>query len=371
MKNAIRNTLGVILSVALLAWALHNVEFGLVLRHLREANLWYFALAVILGTLIFPVRAWRWRIILDPVAHHLPFGPLWRATAIGFALNNTTPRLGEIARPYSLSRESSLVSFTTALASLAVDRVFDSIAILILMVVAMLDPAFPRDRLVAGQPIGSWLAGVVVLVAAMLAALYMIALFPQFMIRTFEVLARRVAPRYEEKGRVLLLSFASGLGVLRHPVRFLHVFVWALILWLMNALAYWVGFKAVGIAAPFSAALLLQGLVAIGVALPSVPGFFGVFEAIGQQGLGIYGVDAARATSWAIGYHILTFIPITAIGIYYFVHLGLHFRDLRATEADASGETSESEADLRSHQGPRTESGTPSAEIAAAPRESA
>lgn len=338
MKTRVRNALGIILSAALLAWALHNVEFGLVVEHLRAANPWLFALAVVLGTLIFPVRARRWRTILDPIAYHLPFGPLWRATAIGFAINNVTPRVGEVARPYSLARETSRIGFTTAFASLAVDRVFDALAILLLMVAAMFDPAFPSDRLVAGQPIGSWLTGVVIFVSAILAMLYLVVFFPQLMIRVYETLARRVAPRFEAKGRVVLLSFASGLGVLRQPGRFAAVLAWALAHWLLNALAYWVGFKAVGITAPFSAALVLQGLVAIGVAVPSAPGFFGVFEYIGQQGLGIYGVDAARATSWAIGYHILTFIPITIIGFYYFVRLGLSFRDIKRTGGGADGD---------------------------------
>jgi uncharacterized protein (TIRG00374 family) len=363
MKNAVRNTLGVILSVALLAWALHNVEFRLVVEHLREANPWYFALAVILGTLIFPVRAWRWRIILDPVAYHLPFGPLWRATAIGFGLNNVTPRVGEIARAYALTRESSRVSFSASFASLAVDRVFDALSILLLMLVAIFDPAFPSDRLIAGQPVGSWLVSFIVVLSLAMAMLYLIVLFPEFMIRVYEALARRVAPRFEKRGREMLLSFASGLGVLRHPGRFAAVLAWALIHWLMNALAYWVGFKAVGITAPFTAALLLQGLVGIGVALPSVPGFFGVFEAIGQQGLGIYGVDAARATSWAIGYHILTFIPITTIGIYYFVRLGLSFRDLRKSEGGTSRSAPRSAAGM--------DDSAPSPKVAAAPGERA
>lgn len=329
MKNAVRNTLGVVLSVALLAWALHNVEFGRVVEHLREANPWYFALAVILGTVIFPVRAWRWRIILDPVAYHLPFGPLWRATAIGFALNNTTPRLGEIARPFSLTRESKRVTFSAALASLVVDRLFDMFAIITLLVVAMLDPAFPDGYLVAGRPVGSWLTAFLVVLIAGVAALYAMVLFPQLVLALYGWLARRFTPRFETRGREAIVAFAAGLGVLRQPGRFLAVYAWALAHWLINGLAYWVGFKAVGITAPFTAALMLQGLVSIGVAIPSVPGFFGVFEAIGQQGLAIYGVDAARATSWAIGYHILSFIPITAIGFYYFVRLGLRFRDLR------------------------------------------
>ena len=43
--------------------------------------------------------------------------------------------------------------------------------------------------------------------------------------------------------------------------------------------------------------------------------------------------DVKNAVTWAIGYHILSFIPITVIGAYYFVRLGLHFRDIgTATE---------------------------------------
>jgi len=37
--------------------------------------------------------------------------------------------------------------------------------------------------------------------------------------------------------------------------------------------------------------------------------------------------------TWAIGFHLLSFIPITVIGAYYFVRLGLHFREIgTATE---------------------------------------
>ena len=111
---------------------------------------------------------------------------------------------------------------------------------------------------------------------------------------------------------------------------------WAIAMWLMNALAFWLGFKAVGIEVSYSAALMLQGLIAIGVAVPALPGFFGVFEKFAQLGLGIYGIDRTLATSWAISYHILTFLPITIIGIYYFVTLGLKLSDMNATPEEAA-----------------------------------
>jgi uncharacterized membrane protein YbhN (UPF0104 family) len=106
--------------------------------------------------------------------------------------------------------------------------------------------------------------------------------------------------------------------------------------WLLNALGFWFGFKAVGVTLPFSAALFLQTLIALGVALPSAPGFFGVFEKFATVGLGIYGVSATQATSWAIGFHILSFIPITLIGMWYFAKPGLHLKEID-TAREAQG----------------------------------
>ena len=126
----------------------------------------------------------------------------------------------------------------------------------------------------------------------------------------------------------MLINFSEGLSVLRSPRRFFAVLAWTLLHWLVNAFAIWLGFKAVGLDLPFSAALFLQTLVAIGVALPSAPGFFGVFEKLANVGLAVYGVGPDQATSWAIGYHILSFIPITVIGVFYFARLGLHLKEI-------------------------------------------
>src|SRR4029453_7341367 len=101
-----------------------------------------------------PLGAIRWRIILGPVAPDVPIGPLWRAIAVGMMVNNVYPaRLGEIARAYALTRETSRVSLTSAVASLAVDRVFDALTLMLLLVSAMLAPDFPQGMTVAGQPV--------------------------------------------------------------------------------------------------------------------------------------------------------------------------------------------------------------------------
>jgi uncharacterized membrane protein YbhN (UPF0104 family) len=93
------------------------------------------------------------------------------------------------------------------------------------------------------------------------------------------------------------------------------------------------GFVAVGIDLPLSASLFLMGVISFGVALPSSPGFFGVFEGAATVGLGVYGVPKELAISWALAYHLLSFIPITVLGALALAAVGLTPQELRAAPA--------------------------------------
>ena len=340
-----RTVLGVVLSAALLYWAFRGIEFSEVRHELAGSNLALFIASALVATLTFPIRALRWRVILEPVQANIPFGPLWRSTAIGMMINNVAPaRLGEPARAFALSRETS-VPFATAFASLAVDRLFDALVIVLLLCVALLDPAFPSEARLADQPIANWAGGATLLILLLTGVLYLIVLMPARVVRLYEAFARRVAPSLEARGRDALVAFADGLGILRRPSRFAAVLAWTTVHWLVGAFGMWLGFRAVGIDVPATAALFVQGVIGFGVAAPAAPGFVGVFEAAAKAGLSVYGVSGTQALSWAIGYHVLGFIPITLIGIWYFTRLGLHMADVRkavAAEADDSGAASSS-----------------------------
>jgi uncharacterized protein (TIRG00374 family) len=330
-----KSALGIALSVGFLVWTLHGESPAEIWAVISEANFGLFALAVIVATSIFPLRAIRWRIILGPVAPDVPIGPLWRSIAIGMMVNNVYPaRLGEIARAYALTRETERVSLTASVASLAVDRVFDALTLMLLLVSAMLAPEFPQGMSVGGQPIQRAAGLFAVGAFGLFVVLYVIVAFPEQLVRVYAGVVGRVAPRLVARGSDIIHTFSEGLGVLRSPRRFIAVFLWAVAHWLVNALAFWIAFKAVGIDVPFSAANFLQGIIAIGVALPSSPGFFGVFEAAARVGLEVYGVSSRQAVSWAIGFHVLAFIPITLIGLYYFARLGLHFSDFKTPPND-------------------------------------
>jgi uncharacterized protein (TIRG00374 family) len=324
-----RAALGAVLSAALIYWTLHGISPTEVAHRLSQADPLLFLAATFCATVIFVLRARRWQTILEPVAGKLPLGALWRATSIGMMVNNVVPaRAGEIARAYALTRESR-VPFPTSLASLAVDRLLDAIVLVLLAAAALLDPALSTTDTLAGRSLSSFAVGAGGLVLILLAGLYALVFFPTQLLRLFELFARRVSPTVEDRGRRVLETFVHGLSVLRSPGHFAAVLGWTFAHWLVNALGIWLAFKAVGIAAPFSAALFLQAFIALGTAVPALPGFFGVFEYMSVQGLAVYGVGQEQAASWAIGYHLFSFVPITLIGAYYFTRLGVTLRDLQ------------------------------------------
>src|SRR5665213_510832 len=253
-----------------------------------------------------------------------------RATAIGMMVNNVVPaRAGEVARAYVLTRETP-VPFSTSIASIAVDRVFDAIVVLLLAFLSVLDPRFPSNVRIAGESIVSWAIAGASLIGVAVVVFYALVFFPAPLIRLFELFARRLSPRLEERGRAALITFSEGLSVLRSPRHFAAVMGWTIAHWLMNALGWWIAMLAVGIHAPFSAALLLQAMVALGVAVPAAPGYFGIFEKVAVLGLAIYSVSASLATSWALGFHILSFLPITIFGAVYAARLNLNLKDLQS-----------------------------------------
>ena len=332
--------IGAVLTLLLLGWTLRDVQPDALLQQLRHANIGLLILSAFVATAIFPLRAVRWVVLLEPIAPGLRFIDAWRAVAIGMMINNVIPaRAGEFARAYALSRETKAVPFTSALASIALDRLFDALIVFALMFGAMLAPGFPAGATIAGRPatalVGTW--GVATLLIVFGGAI-MVAFRPEIVRSIATRVVRTVLPRFEPRVAAFVEHGTAGLAVLRSPSRFARVVVWTVLHWLTNALAFWIAFRAVGIDAPYAAALFLQGLIAIGVAIPSSPGFFGPFEAFAKTGLQIYSVPVTLAVTWAVGFHLLSFLPITALGTYYFSQLGLSLRELRSTSAQPAAD---------------------------------
>lgn len=330
--------IGFVISAALLLWVLYKIDPRQVWTDAQHANGWLLLLTVVLATLTFPVRTIRWRLILrDAKGERLPFRPLWHATAIGFMANNLLPaRAGEVARAYVASRQVP-VRFTTALASIAVERVFDGLVMLGLMAVAIAAPSFPAHAHVGGRSLAAIAASTAVLFGLVLVIALLIANRPSPWLVLVERVARRLLS-VRAADRVVRASdgIVQGLVVLKNPARFAAVILWSLVLWLINAAAFAICFRAFGLNVPLEAALLLQGIIGFGVAVPSTPSFVGVFEAATLVTLQLYGVESSLAVSYALTYHLTTFLPITLLGLWSLSRLHIRLRELSSA---AEGET--------------------------------
>ncbi|MGQ0704012.1 MAG: lysylphosphatidylglycerol synthase transmembrane domain-containing protein [Gemmatimonadales bacterium] len=320
-----------LVTVVLLYWVLRNTSFADIAAHLRQARPIPVIAAVVLASLSFPIRAIRWQLLLRrPAPDDAPvgLGALWHATAIGFMANNTLPlRLGEVARSYAVSRLGQ-VSMASALSSIAVERALDLLTLVGLLAVALASSGLPAETVV----LGSSLRQLAFRAAALCGLIFVGALLVLLFTQTTERVIRRLVPsaRIAERLVNLVEALRIGLQALRHPARMVAAAVWSALLWLVLSASFYVAFPAFGIEVGFAGALLVQVVVAFGVAVPSTPGYVGVFELAATAALALFGVPADRAIAYGVTYHVTTFLPIVLLGLWSLVRTGLSLREASA-----------------------------------------
>jgi uncharacterized protein (TIRG00374 family) len=331
-RRGLQLGLALVISALLVWYAFRKVDIGEVWHDVRTAALLPLLGSVVVATLSFPLRVPRWRLLLRADdGSRVPAAPLWHAIAIGFAANNTLPfRAGEILRGVAISR-TGRVRFATALSSIAVERVFDALVAIGLFAGALLTAHLPPTTTIAGTPVGTRATQFGVICLALLLAAMLAAWQRAFALRVLDRLLPRGA--LGEHARHFAERLLEGLTALHDPRRALPIVGWSVVIWVVNAAGFWIGYRAFGIHAPFTSALILQGALLIVIAAPQMPGFIGTFEAVIPATLALYGVDAERGLAYALTYHVATFIPITLFGAWYAVRSGVTLKS--ADEATA------------------------------------
>jgi uncharacterized protein (TIRG00374 family) len=155
------------------------------------------------------------------------------------------------------------------------------------------------------------------------------ALFVVLFPLTAERLVRALIPfrRLADRVVALIENLRQGFGALRSPARLGAAVFWSVAHWLLNGAAFFVAFAAFGIRVDFAGALLVQSLLAFGIAAPSTPGYFGIFELVAAAALALFGVPTEIGVAYGITYHVATFVPITLLGLWSLARSGLSVRD--------------------------------------------
>jgi hypothetical protein len=331
MKSSIRAVVSLALTAFFLWLALHDVKWSEVWMHFRAANLPLLLAAIVISTLGLHIRAMRWRALLAPIRPDVPFEPRIAGTAAGFAINNLLPaRAGEFARVLVCARLGK-IKIGSVLGTLVVERVLDAIVCLGLLFGVIAFEGFPGTS--RGVELARTAARGVTIVALVLGTgMVFLAAMPGTSVRAAEWAARILPARVRRPVIDALHAFLGGLGALRDPRLLAQSVAWAIFQWVFLGTSFLLAFWAFGIHEPgFTGALFVQSFVAIAVALPSAPGFWGPFELASKLGLGLYGVDESRAVAFAIAFHMGGWLSVTGVGLYYVMRLNLNWSELRGS----------------------------------------
>lgn len=340
MRRNWKGLLGLAISLALLWWVLRDVSPAEVARELREADPWLLGASVVAATFSFVLRAFRWNVLLEPERLESSFDARFGATCTGFAANNLFPaRIGEFVRAYVLTRRSR-VPFGSAVGSLVLERILDGLALVTFMVAALLSPDFPLDDpATAAFARRSAMIGAAIFLTGF-ATLWWAARDPARALVAWQATGGRLLPRrLRDRANGLIETVVMGVRAVSHPFVLLRAVAWSLVLWLLLAGSIWLGLVAFDIRSPgFLGAMFLQAVIGFSVAVPSTPGFFGVFEAGARIGLEPWGVDESTIASFATSYHILTFLPITLLGLWYLRRFGLSWGEVGRSRAEKTAD---------------------------------
>jgi glycosyltransferase 2 family protein len=333
VRGGWKAVLGMGVSVLLIFWVLQGVDLAEVWAEIQDARWGWLAAAVGVATSGFLLRALRWKLLLHPIRKGTSLRHRFAAVNIGFAANNLLPaRIGEFARAWAISRMEP-VPLSGALGSLVVERVLDAVAVFSLLFVALLHPSFPAEATIAGHPLSSALTWVTLLLGGVLGSILLLLLFPERFLAVARVGGRFLPDRAARALMEGLKSFVLGLASLRDPRLLVGALAWSLAFWGWNAVSFWLAMQAFGIQEGYITALFVQAIIALGVAVPSAPGFFGTFHAAAVVALvEVYRVSESATLAFAFGYHLGGFIPVTLMGLWYAGQLGFSFRDLGGAE---------------------------------------
>jgi uncharacterized protein (TIRG00374 family) len=288
---------GIPLSAVFLWLAVRNADLDEVRAVLGEARLGPVVLAVAAMGLVYLGQSVRWRAIARTPS--VPTKRFAEMVVSGVAVNNVLPgRIGDLLRARWL-QVAARIAAGRALATVFVDRAFDVLALVVLLAVSL--------PFVASA---EWLRRIAVGGLVLLVALGLVLLTARVYART------RRRDRRAHRGLVRRIARDTVEG-LAEPIgrrRVVKLAGISLVTWAMWALAAWLVARSLGIALSPVDAIFVTGVINLGVAIPSSPGFIGTYQWLGVSALALIDVGTDEALAFAILMHAVWYVPTLVVG---------------------------------------------------------
>ena len=314
--------LGILISAVFLYLAFRAIDFNQLWQYLRSAKWGWVLLGLVSYFLGVWVRTWRWQVLLNPLKR-IPQRELFPVVCIGYMGNNVYPaRAGEVLRSILL-KQSDDVPISGSLATIVVERLFDGITILALVLLNF-------RQLMQIAPDAEWMRRIQtgsILVGAIFALILLVFLAMLFLPKQTQAVSswfinKLLPEKLRLKVSGILDKFIDGLRVLRSPGQSLLVLALSMLVWVFEGGLYWGVMKALGLELSFLSLLLIEGVVNLVLLIPAAPGGLGTFDAAAKFMLSLFGIPAEQALGYALILRVALWIPITALGAIFFLKEG-------------------------------------------------
>ena len=299
-------TLAAIFAAVLLYYSLRGINWPQVWTTLSHADLKYIFLWLVIVTIALLLRAVRWRVLLSaegPVDIPTAF---W-ATSAGYFGNNFLPfRAGEVVRTLMISARTGMSKsfvLTTALS----ERIFDAITLVGVAAILLLTmPQKPGWFSRAATPFSIiGLGGVLAIV-----------LLPKLEPLWASILRKLPVPAaLTEKLISVMEKVLAGIRALHDAKRLVTFSALTIIIWSCDSVTAVVGMYALGLTISLPVAFLLITGLAMGSALPSTPGYVGIYQFVAVEVLMPFGFSRSSVVAFMVLVQAVQYVSTGAWGL--------------------------------------------------------
>jgi len=320
IKTFLKFGISFLLTAGFLFLSFRGTDWNALVDSLRRANYWWMVVMFIVLMLSHAVRAYRWKYFLAPIKKSVRYRNLFSSLMIGYMVNNFLPRAGELVRPYTIGKLEGF-SRSSALGTVVMERLIDFLSFIVLVTFIPFAYSGPLTEQFPWLVETSVIVSVVTLFA--ISCILILLSRRDFVFRLFGFLTRWIPKPTAEKIEQIAHKFLDGFLFLKEPKHYAMIILTSILVWLLYIIMMWVAFFSFqemnNSLLDFSAALVLQAMSSIGVAIPT-PGATGSYHLITIQSLTrLYGINETVARSYATLTHAVGFLGVVVVGLYYFI----------------------------------------------------
>jgi len=306
LKTRLITFIGILLATLFLYLALRGLNWTTFWNSIRFGHYEFLLLTIPIASLNYFIRAVRWSTFIRAEKKVSVISVFW-ANMVGYMGNAYLPaRAGELLRSTFLGKKNGLgTSFV--LATAFTERLLDVIALVLIGSISLLFQKNMSSLLTSSVRI-------MALLGLLGLAFIIIAPFQEKLIlRLFNRLP--IPSKISEKIAGQIERFLIGMRTLQNGRRMLMFILLTIVIWLADAICNVIGVRIISQSLNISQALILLAALGLSSAIPSTPGYLGVYQFVAVSVLMPFGFSRSDALVYILISQILNYIIVSFWGL--------------------------------------------------------